>query len=67
MDLEEALLKEHSKKQCKVITDYIGNDASPFAELMKIFFRGDYRLSQRAAWAMSNLVLDHPATDNPLS
>jgi len=32
---------------------YIGADPKRFAELMSIFFEGEYRLTQRAAWPMN--------------
>ena len=38
MNLEETILKEHSKKQCDKIVRYIGISQERFAELMKLFF-----------------------------
>lgn len=40
------------------IVAFIGTDAARFAELMEIFFAGDYRLTQRAAWPM-NYCAEH--------
>ena len=65
MDLKSSLLKEHSKKQCGAIVKYIGNDSKRFAELMKLFFKGEYRVTQRAAWPMSYCVQNHPALIKP--
>ena len=65
MDLKAALLKEHSKKQCELITNYIGNDKKKFAELMSIFFKGEYRITQRAAWPISYCVRYHPELIKP--
>jgi len=65
MDLETALLKEHSKKQCDIITRYIGSDKKKFAALMAIFFKGEYRVTQRAAWPMSYCVRNHPKLIEP--
>lgn len=65
MDIKTALLKEHSKKQCSAIVKYIGNDPKRFSELMKLFFKGEYRVTQRAAWPMSYCVKDHPALIKP--
>lgn len=65
MDLKAALLKEHSKKQCDLITRYIGNNKKRFAELMTIFFKGEYRVTQRAAWPMSYCVRNHPELIKP--
>jgi hypothetical protein len=65
MDIRKALLKEHSKAQCKNIVDYIGNDTTRFAELMKAFFADEYRVTQRAAWPLSYCVQDHPELITP--
>jgi hypothetical protein len=65
MNLKEEILKEHSKKQCDAIVKYIGNDRKRFAELMKLFFEGEYRVTQRAAWPMSYCVHDHPELIQP--
>jgi hypothetical protein len=65
MDLKEAILKEHSKKQCDKIVKYIGNNKKRFAELMKVFFEGEYRATQRAAWPMSYCVRNHPQLIKP--
>src|SRR5580698_8250863 len=60
MNLKEVLIAEHSKKQCDRIVHWIGNDKDRFDELMDLFFVGEYRISQRAAWPMSYCVKDHP-------
>lgn len=65
MDIRKALLEEHSKAQCKKIVDYIGNDKRKFAALMKAFFEGEYRITQRAAWPMSCSVKEHPELIRP--
>lgn len=65
MDLKEALLEEHSKAQCEKIVRYIGSNKDRFAVLMKIFFKGDYRTTQRAAWPMSVCVQQHPHLIEP--
>ncbi|HTQ65009.1 MAG TPA: hypothetical protein VMI12_09435 [Puia sp.] len=65
MDLRETILKEHSKKQCDRIVNYIGNDKKKFADLMKLFFQGEYRVTQRAAWPMSYCVRNHPELIGP--
>ena len=65
MNIEDALLKEHSKAQCDKIVKYIGNNKERFAELMKLFFKGEYRVTQRAAWPMSYCVRKHPQLINP--
>lgn len=60
MDLGSALLKEHSKKQRDAIVSYIGDDPVKFGALIKLFFKGEYRITQRAAWPMSSCVQKHP-------
>jgi hypothetical protein len=65
MNLKETILEEHSKKQCDKVVRYIGNDKKRFGELMKLFFKGEYRLTQRAAWPMSYCVGNHPELIQP--
>ncbi|MBS1809227.1 MAG: hypothetical protein JST84_13775 [Acidobacteria bacterium] len=65
MDIRQALMAEHSKRQTAAIVEYIGNDADRFAELMKLFFAGDYRLTQRAAWSMNYCAERHSQLIQP--
>lgn len=60
MNLREALLKEHSKKQTMIIVNYIGDDEKKFAELMQLFLYHEYRVEQRSAWAVSYCAEVHP-------
>lgn len=60
MDIKAALIQEHSKTQTKRITDFIGNDPAHFKTLIVLFLGDDYRITQRAAWALSNCCLDYP-------
>ncbi len=60
MDIRQALLAEHSKAQTMKIVTYIGADEKRFAELMKIFFAGEYRLTQRAAWPLNYCAEQQP-------
>jgi hypothetical protein len=59
-NLREELLREHSKKQCEKIRAWVGDDQQRFDELFKLFLKGEYRLTQRAAWPLSYCVQDHP-------
>src|SRR5262249_4079942 len=61
----QALAAEHSRRQTMAIVEYIGDDAERFAELMKIFFAGEYRLTQRAAWPMNYCAERNPALIRP--
>ena len=65
MDLKEALLEEHSKKQCTAIVEYIGNDKKKFAVLMNLFLHGEYRITQRAGWPLGYSVINHPSLIEP--
>src|ERR1700733_4930068 len=60
MDLLKLLREEHSKKQTDRIVNFIGDDAARFAELIRLFFKGEYRITQRAAWPLSYCVRRHP-------
>lgn len=60
MDLLKAVEKEHSKAQCEKIVKYVGGDKTRFAELMQLFLKGDYRVTQRAGWPLSICVEKHP-------
>lgn len=53
-------MAEHSKRQTTAIVEFIGDDPKRFAELMKLFFAGEYRLTQRAAWPMNYCAERHP-------
>ena len=65
MDIREALLTEHSKRQTMRIVRYIDGDPDKFAELMKLFLGDTYRLSQRAAWAVNYCAEHHPELVKP--
>lgn len=65
MDLEQAILKEHSKTQTGRIVKYVGRDEKKFAELMKLFLKGEYRVTQRAGWPLSYCVQKHPELIQP--
>src|ERR1700754_2272714 len=65
MNLHQLLLDEHSKKQTDRIVNYIGGDKERFARLIELFFEGDYRVTQRAAWPLSYCVRRHPQLIQP--
>ena len=65
MDIREALLEEHSKSQRNKIVKYIGTDKKKFAELMRVFFGNENRMTQRAAWPLSYSVAEHPELITP--
>jgi hypothetical protein len=65
VNLEKELLKKQSQTQCNRITNYIGNDAVRFGELVRLFFKGEYRLTQHAAWPMSYCIQNYPQLARP--
>jgi hypothetical protein len=60
MDLKKEILKGHNKVQTNKIVRYVGNDPEKFADLVNVFLAGPYRVTQRAAWPLSNCVENHP-------
>lgn len=64
-DIRQLLQEEHSKKQTLRIVKYIGNDKTRFAVLAELFFAGEYRITQRAAWPLSYCVRAYPGLIHP--
>jgi hypothetical protein len=60
MDLEAEILREHSRRQIENIADWIGPEKRRFNQLMDLFLKGDYRVTQRSAWAVSCCAERHP-------
>ncbi|MEO6252171.1 MAG: hypothetical protein ABIO79_02665 [Ferruginibacter sp.] len=60
MNLREEILKEHSKAQCTKIVNWVGADQKRFDALFDLFLNEEYRIVQRASWAVSNCVMAHP-------
>lgn len=60
MDLQKQLLKEHSKANCILIVNWVGQNETRFAHLVGLFLQGPYRLTQRAAWPISYCAKTHP-------
>ena len=65
MNIKAALLQEHSKPQAQRIAAYIGSDPKRFEELMRLFFKGEYRVIQRAAWVLSFCTENYPGLTQP--
>ncbi|HWK02459.1 MAG TPA: hypothetical protein VNS58_02435 [Puia sp.] len=63
--LHQLLATEHSKQQCDRIVNYIGKDKERFAALMTLFLKGEYRITQRAAWPLSYCVRQYPELIGP--
>lgn len=60
MNLREEILKEHSKKQADKIVKWVGTNQRRFDDLVELFLKGEYRVTQRAGWPMSTIVIQHP-------
>ena len=61
MDIQDALVHEHSKANSLAIAEYIGNDPQRFTELMVPMLSEDSLLAQRAAWVFSSVGEAHPS------
>lgn len=55
MSVLDLLNKEHSKNNTLNIVNYVKDDDKRLNELMNIFLYGEYRLAQRASWAVGIL------------
>jgi hypothetical protein len=65
MDIREALVAEHSKRQTLAIVRYVGRDSKRFRGLMDVFLCGEYRLVQRSAWSVNYCVEKNPQLIRP--
>jgi hypothetical protein len=65
MDLESEILKEHSKRQAVRIASWISKDKKRFRQLMTLFLKGEYRITQRSAWIVSLCSDKHPELIRP--
>lgn len=65
MDLKTTLLKEHSKGNSIYIASYIGSDKVKFEALMELFFNGEYKVTQRAAWVVGMCFEAYPTLIDP--
>ena len=65
MELQNLLRAEHSRKQTDRIVLYVGGDKERFNALIELFFAGEYRITQRAAWPLSYCVRQHPELITP--
>lgn len=61
MQLRDIILEKHTKQLMLRVVDYIGNDKKRFDELMQLFLFDDYRVSQRASWAVLHCIQKNPA------
>lgn len=60
MKVVEMLNIPPSKAQKDKVVQMVGKSQPRFDELMRVFIRGPYRVTQRAAWVLSYCVESHP-------
>lgn len=65
MNLVETIEKEHSSAQRDKIVKYVGNNPKRFAELVEVYLKGPYRITQRSAWPLSYCIQLHPELIKP--
>ncbi len=65
MNLQNEILKEHSKPHTLKIARWVGSDKKRFAQLMELFLHGEYRVTQRAAWIVCHCADLHPELIKP--
>ncbi len=65
MNIRDALLEVHSKAQATKIADYVGTDPERFKELFALMLGPVYRVTQRAAWPVSDCIQRHPELIEP--
>ena len=60
MELDKLLLSNHSKLTTTKVIQWVDNDSEKFNILMSYVLGVDVVLAQRAAWAMSYIVIEQP-------
>ena len=60
MNLREEVLREHSRKQCDVIVNWVGQSQKRFNELFQLFMADEKLVAQRAAWPVSYCIESFP-------
>lgn len=65
MNLVDLLLSENSRPVYLRIVRYVGNSPARFAELVSVFLKGPYRVTQRASRPLSYCAELHPELVKP--
>jgi hypothetical protein len=60
MNLREEILSAHSKEQASKIAAYCVASQDHFDALMALFTEGNYRITQRASWSLSEAAKHRP-------
>jgi hypothetical protein len=61
MNLRNMLMGDASRAQMLRISAYIDHDPERFTQLITLFTKGDYRLTQRSSWPLSYCVEKYPS------
>lgn len=65
MNIVQEVLKEHSKAMCDRVVSYVGRSPERFEQLVTVFLKGPYRVTQRAGWPLSYCVEHNPDLISP--
>ena len=65
MDLRASLINDTSKENAIRIADWVGEDPKRMEKLMKVFFNGNFRENQRAAYPLIFLTDRNPSLFEP--
>ena len=60
MNLKDQLLMEHSRANCDLIVNWIGNSQEKFDQLLNVFLEDNYKITQRASWPLCTAAIEHP-------
>lgn len=58
--LRDEILKEHSKVHTVYLANKIGANQEDFDELIALFLKDEYRVTQRAAWIVRHCIEAYP-------
>jgi hypothetical protein len=65
MNLEDELLREHSRRHAERIARWVGSDRRRFGKLMDLLLKGDTRTAQLASWPVGICAEWHPGLVRP--
>lgn len=65
MDLKQRLELGHSKVHTDEIVDYVSGNPTRFKQLVEVYVKGPFRITQRAAWPLSICVEKWPYLAEP--
>ena len=65
MNIVQEVLREHSKAMCDRVVRYVGDNPRHFEQLVAVFLKGPYRVTQRAGWPLSYCAQHHPNLIKP--